>query len=552
MAKRTKDSYKKRLSSLENGSNTFRAHWLELSEYLLPYNGLYLSNTNQNTYNRGEKKGKKIINGMPTEALKTLASGLFSGLTPSSSPWFMMTIDDEDTKELEAVKVWLHNVRNIMLGALTQSNFYDVIAGVYNEIGGFGTSAMILEEDFDNILRFRQFTIGSYYLANDKNNRANVLYRKFTMTAQQMVEEFGVENVTDSVKQTAENNDLETSFGIVHCIQPNTQPDKFKDFEYESIYFQEGAMDPEFLRESGYTTKPFAVARWDIIGDGVYGDNCPGMMALGDIKMLQKMEKDKLQGLDKAVRPPMNAPSSLKNRPKSTVSGAVTYVDSVATGQQGFTPTYLVNLDYQNIAFELDRVESRIKKFFFNELFFTVSSQTKSMTATEVVRRHEERVMIFGAVLERLQSELFDDTLSRVYSILDNLGMIPEPPQEIIDKPLEIRYISQLAQSQKAIQTTSLEQITGFVSNIATLNPSSLDKIDFDEIVDQYSEMVGVQPKVIRTDDEVAVIREDRAKQQQAAQMVQAGKELADTSKTLSDTKMNTDSALDGLVGDQA
>jgi len=542
-----KKNYTARLASLTNSNSTFRAHWKDISEYLLPRRGLYLTETSQSTYNRGEKKGQKIINGLPSESLKTLASGLYSGLTPSSTPWFMMTIDDEELKEQQDVKTWLHDVRSKMLSALAQSNFYSIIAGIYTELAAFGTSALIIEEDFNNILRFKHFTIGSYYLANDSDQRVNILYRKFTMTANQMIDKFGEENVSEQIQQAFKNNDLQTNFEIVHCIQPNTQSEKFKNFEYESVYFQEGATSPEFLKVSGYHEKPFAVARWDLIGDGVYGDSCPGMIALGDIKMLQKMEIKKLKGLDKAVDPPMNAPSSLKNKPNTIVSGGVNYIDP-ASAQQSFTPTYMVSLDYQKIAFELDRVEARIKRFFFNELFFTVSAQTKNMTATEVARRHEERVMMFGAVLERLQSELFDDILTRVYSILDNFGMIPEPPKALADKPLEIRYISQLSQSQRAIQTTALEQVTAFVGNVAQLKPETLDKIDFDETVDQYADMIGVPPKVVRTDEAVLGIRNQRAEQLAAQQMAESGKQLADTSKTLSDTELNKDSALDGLL----
>lgn len=547
----TKEQYTKQLSALEKKMESYRVHWKSIRDYLLPRYGLYLSSTTQDVESRGKRKDEKILNGTPKEALKRLASGLYAGLTPATTPWFAMTIDDEELKEVENVKVWLHEVRNTMLSALSQSNFYDVISGTYTEIAAFGTTALVIEEDFDSIVRFKQFTIGSYYIATNSKQRVDVLYHKLKMTAAQLVEKFGEDNVTDEVRIANNNDNTEHEFEVVHCLRPNSDSEKFEDFKYESVYYQPSAPDNQFLRRSGFKSKPFVVARWDIIGDGAYGDDSPGMTALGDIKMLQTMENKKLKGLAKTVDPPMNAPSTMKGKPNTIVAGGVNFIDT-NIGNQAFSPTYQVALDYQNIAFEIDRIERRIQNFFFNDLFLTISAQDKPMTATEVARRHEERVMILGAALERLQSEMFDDLLTRLYDILDGFGMIPPVPDEISGKALEINYISSLAQSQKAIETTPIEQVAAYVGNLAQLNPEVLDKFDFEESVDQYSELLGTPPKIVRSDEEVAVLRQQRAEKQQAAEAMAAAQQLADTTKTLSDTEMNKNSALDGILEGQA
>jgi hypothetical protein len=266
--------------------------------------------------------------------------------------------------------------------------------------------------------------------------------------------------------------------------------------------------------------------------------------------MLQTMEEKKLKGLDKTIDPPMNAPLNMKGKAKTVVSGGINYVD-VTQGQQTFTPTYQLSLDYANMAFELNRIEDRIKKNFFNDVFLTISSQTKQMTATEVARRHEERLMVFGAILERLNSELFSDLIDRIYLILDNFGMIPEPPQEIIDKQIKVEYVSILAQAQKAVATGSIEQVLAFTGNVAQLDPSAINKVDIKEAIDQYADLVGTPPKIIRPDDQVAAIEQAQAAQMAAAQNMQNARELAETSKTLSDTEMDKNSALDGLVGER-
>jgi len=540
------DKYRKRLNSLENKFESYKTHLDDIVQHLLPQHGLYLKRTDQQDSDRGKKKNQKIINNTPKESLRTLASGMHGGLTSPSRPWFVLTIDDEALKENQGVKDWLHDVRNIMFAALARSNFYDVIYSIYLELAAFGTAAMLIEEDFESIIRFKPLTIGSFYLAQDANQRVNTLYHKLSMTSEQLVEKFGEDKVSQSVLTCYQNGQKDKSFEIVQCIQPQTEPELAERFPYELVYYEKSGDGDNILLKSGYRNKPFVAPRWELIGDNIYG-NSPGMDALGDIRMLQTMENKKLKGLDKTVDPPMNAPMNMKGKAKSVVAGAVNYSD-VTQGQQGFQPTYQVSLDYSNIAFELDRVENRIRKNFFNDIFLTISSQQKQMTATEVARRHEERLMVFGPILERLNSELFADLIDRVYLILDGFGQIPEAPEELTGKEVDVEYVSILAQSQKAVSTGAIEQLLNFTGAAANLDPSAVNKVDVQESIDQYADLVGVPPKIVRSDVAVAAIEQQQAAQRAAAQAMQNSRELAETSKTLSDTELDKNSALDGIV----
>ena len=51
--------------------------------------------------------------------------------------------------------------------------------------------------------------------------------------------------------------------------------------------------------------------------------------------------------------------------------------------------------------------QNAIKQGFFNDLFLMILSD-KNMTATEVARRHEEKLAILGPVIERQNSEMLD------------------------------------------------------------------------------------------------------------------------------------------------
>ena len=435
--------YRRRLYELTQDSQTWRAHWNEIVDYILPRKGRYLtSTTGKETH--GGKKGQKIINGCATEALKILSAGMYGGLTSPSRPWFVLNVEDEELASNASVREWLHNVRDIMLNVFAKSNFYGTMHSMYQELGAFGTAVMMIEEDFDRVIRCRPFTIGEFYLAVDDKYNVTTMYRRFQMTARNMVAEFGEDNVSDSVKQSVASEQGERKFDVIHAVEPNSEKEIGKDgakgMEYVSVYYEEKGNTDSFLRESGYRTMPFAAPRWSVTAADTYGDS-PGMDALGSVKMLQKMEEKKLKALDKMVDPPMNAPVAMKKTGGTIIAGGVNYIDT-QQGQQGFVPAYQVNPDIQNIAFELDRVEKRIEKDFSNDLFLAVLGTDKKMTATEVNQRYEEKSRILGPVLEHVQSELLDVVINRTLDIMSRFNLLPPAPPELQNAVRKIEYIS--------------------------------------------------------------------------------------------------------------
>jgi hypothetical protein len=78
-----------------------------------------------------------------------------------------------------------------------------------------------------------------------------------------------------------------------------------------------------------------------------------------------------------------------------------------------------------------------------------------------------------------------------------------------------------------------------------------LDKFDADEAVDQYADLVGVPPSIIRTDDKVNDIRVARAEKQQMIEQSAMQMQAAQGAKVLSDSKVGDQNALEALLGVQ-
>jgi hypothetical protein len=115
---------------------------------------------------------------------------------------------------------------------------------------------------------------------------------------------------------------------------------------------------------------------------------------------------------------------------------------------------------------------------------------------------------------------------------------------ELEGQDLKVEFVSMLAQAQRAVGLGGIDRLLGTVGGIAQLKPEVLDKLDTDQMVDAYSEMLGVDPDLIVADENVAMIRQERAQQMAAQQQAAAAPAMADTAKTMSDTDTEGKNAL--------
>jgi hypothetical protein len=260
------------------------------------------------------------------------------------------------------------------------------------------------------------------------------------------------------------------------------------------------------------------------------------MDTLGDIKQLQHQQKRKAQAIDKMVNPPMVAPTSLKGKPSTVLPGQTTYVDPMQGGQ-GFVPAYQVQPRISELQVDIAEVQNRIQRGFYADLFaMMINSDRRQMTATEVVERHEEKLVLLGPVLQRINVELLDPLLDDVF-------------EYALEAELEVEYISLLAQAQQAVAASSLERVMGFAGNLVGVFPDIVDGINSDEALRQYSEILGTSPDVIISDEELQAKRQARAEEQQQMQAMEQASQLAQGAKVLSETDTQNPNALTDLLG---
>ena len=524
-----------RKNALFNERASWMTHWQEISQYQQPRAGRFVVSDR----NKGEKRHNLIYDRTPIGAQRTLAAGLMSGMTSPARPWFRLTLNDPVLRELGPVKSWLHQSTLLVREIFSVSNTYRALQQGYGELGLFGTWAAIVMQDFDNVMHIEALTVGEYALGVDDKGKVNALAREFDMTVGQMVERFGRDNCSTNVQTLFDRGDLDQWCTVIHIIEPNPHRDASKrdskNMRWSSCYIERGVTD-KFLSESGFKKFRVLAPRWETTGGDIYGSS-PGMEALGDVKQLQHAQLRKSQAIDYKVNPPLQAPISYKENTRARLPGGTMYVDQTGTGQ-GIRSAFEVNLDLSHLLEDINDVRARIRSAYYEDLFLMLANDTRSgTTATEIAERHEEKLLMLGPVLERLHNELLAPLIDIAFDFAAEAGILPEVPKELAGRELNVEFVSTLAQAQRIVSAQGMDRLIATVGALASQSGdlSVWDKLDKDQVVDDYADMYGVNPEIVVPDDVVAQVRDQRAKQQVAQQTAASMPAMAETAKTASE-----------------
>lgn len=523
------------VSQLAADRYSFWTLWRDLANYFLPKRYVWLQSDKERRVR--EARNPYILDATGTRAGRILASGLMNGITSPSRPWFKLTIPGFDD-EGGPVTAWLEACTRVMQGVLAQSNFYNATAVMYLDLVFFGTAATLIYEDEDSVIRCFNPALGEYYLGQNANLAVNMFAREYTQTVLQLVERFGIENVSAEVKSSYNRGGSEMlrSVDCVHLIEPNVDQDKAVPalFPFRETYWEKGMPQGLALSQRGFHELPGIFPRWELTANDSYGTS-PAMDALGDVIQLQQETKRKAQGLDKAINPPVVADIQLQHRPTALLPNGITYVAGVnSVGVKSLYDSY--NPPIQEMTADIRDVRMRIQENFHNDLFQMISQLETVRSATEIDARREEKLILLGPVLERFENEALDPAIERVFNICNRRKLLPPAPPELADVTIEIEYVSILSQAQRALAATPVERWVSFVGNLAAVNPSVLNIPNWDELVRNYGVSIGVEARNMNPREVVEQMNAEEKERIAQERAMSAAGTVAQGAKTLSET----------------
>lgn len=518
--------FTKRLGQLSNVYDVYKSMWMQLAEYYTPRTSKFLTSD----VNRKPKFSKKIVDSTTGISVRNFASGMMSGATNPAQKWFKFGIKNYQLQYDYKVKNWCADVTELIRRIFNSSNLYLCLPQNYEQMGIFGISVLSVEKDYDTVIHCKVLPVGSYRIAKDYRGKVDTLYRVYADTVSNIVEKFGLENVSTRVKNLYENKRFEEYIEIVHAVEKNFKYNKKAKFadkrKFVSVYFERNGNENKFLQVSGFNHFPYVVFEATVNGEDVYPSNCPGITSFPDVKQLMDQIKDYAKALKKIVSPQLKGPKSLANKKMKDEPASFTPV--AETGTETLAPIYQVNPAVLQIKDSINDIRKIISQIWYNDLFVMLnnSDYTQPRTATELRYRKDEAMAQLAPLLQQVYvgaAELIDV----VFEICCEDGIIPEPPEQIQGFDTEAEFISTLAQTQKASSIGAVERTVTFAANLAsaTNSPIPIKKLSLAEIIDDYADYTGVETdNIVPTD---VVLKEIKAEQQRAMQQQQIQQEMA-------------------------
>lgn len=532
-----------RYQALKEERQSWEKDWRLLAEHFLPRKCRLEIDASQT--NKGGLRHNKL-DSTAFYAMRDLAAGLHGGLTSPARPWFALTMRDQEVAKDSAVRKWLDDVTERMRFIYHRSNFYNAISSFYAELATFGTAFMFEMEDPKTVVRFVPLTAGEYCLDTDASGRVDTVFRSVPMTLRQLEQEFGREKLPENLRNMLDMPAaLGERFVVVHAVFPASQwqgQGVKGDMPFASVYYLEGQNSisgrnsskfygSAVLREGGFEEFPGFGVRWDITGNDVYGKG-PAYDTLADSVLLQQMSQTMLKALHKEIDPPLAAPAGFEN--VSLLPGAVNPVNPLNGSAQTIYPIMQVRHNIQGTYEVIAQIQNKVREGLFNNLFrMLLNSDRRQITAREVAAREEEKLILIGPVLERLNDEFFIPVSNRTFNLMARQNWLPPAPEEIQDMELSVEFVSILAQAQKMVATGTVEKFAMFVGNVAGMYPEALDSIEVDAMIDNYADYLGVPASMLKGQDKRDEARAARAQQQEQMQQAQAQMALAEATQKL-------------------
>ncbi len=540
--------------SLEDKREEYIPLWKEVRALLMPEHGQFVSDGDEPNK---LKDYSRIYGQAPKTSLQILSGGLQS-MIPRNQKWLSLGVADPDKTEFFAG--FFEILSDRMLSILELSNFYSAMSLVFDEFCGFGVGIPYVQEDFENVMWLRPLTVGEYAIGVDSHNKVNTLSRSFFMNAINLVDEFGdkgrgnyPDNVPQRIRNEAQQGKADGKHKIVHIIKPNDKRQfgkiDSKQKKFISIYlFGEKNTDDAVLRESGYNEFPAPCIRWKNVGSDIYGTS-PAIQVLLDIKALYKETKAKMDAINHQAVPMFNVTPDFHEQLYRFKPGA-TFPST--DGKNKVSPVLPPGFfDLRGVSEDIINQRDQIAGGFMNPLFL-MPDATPNMTAFEVAQRIQQKDAQLGHVVHKIETDLLDPVLDRVFEIMLRRRLVPDIPPELAGDNIKIEYISMLSRASREMDKLSIGEAIQMFLQVAQIKPDVVPLLNGEELMRKFIYANGAPTKIFYDSDTYKQIlqqeQEAAAAKEQELMAMEQGKMAVDSVEKLSKTDTIGENALTNLT----
>lgn len=520
----------RRLDQMKRRRSLIEQNWREGYDYTYPIRGamLALSAGGGNTsvdenaaHSYARSQQAKILDGTLADCVRTLASSLVSGTTPGNSLWVGYGVEGHDDDDLpDDVRVWLDDGAEAIWKNIHNSNFDAVHFECEIDTCIPGWFVMFADEDEDGGYVFEQWGIAGVWAAASKpGGPLDTFYREVNLSAEQCVNDYGIEMVSDNVRRKAEAapDELVT---LVQAIYPRPGPhgQLSVNLPIASCHIEKDTR--KLVREKGYHEHPIIAPRWLLVPNSVYPLG-PVFDALPDAKSLNRAIEMSFANMDLAIAGMWIAeddgvlnPRTLKVGPRKVV------VANSVESMKALEPPGKFDL----AAIEVDRLQRAIRRVMMADHLEPRAQPGKGGTgapisATEAQINVELTRQLLGPIYGRWLAEFVKPLSTRAFGIAYRRGVLGQPPDWLRGKMLSVKYRSPIAKAQQLVDVAAMDRYEMTLGQEIQAGMTSVaDNYDWDKAARKRAELLAVPSDLIVDED----ARDARRKQKAAATQQQA------------------------------
>jgi len=518
-------------SSMEDERCEYERVWEQVSEFCDPDAPSVFSSRltyRSNQAERQERRGAKVYDNTINSAANRLAAGLESLIIPQSEKWHGLSTEAINDEETDEEREWAEGLRDFLflIRYSPSSNFVPSAQSVLRNVVRYGPAYLYAEEGFDGtLIRYSSVPVVEGYIKRNRWGIVDTFHRKYERTARQVAQLVGYEKLPAKIKSLVDDpTKCDQKICLIQAIRPRSERKLYEaggmhiylDSPFESVHVIE---EEEFVaKEGGFQSFPVSCFNWRRYEGETYGIS-PTIEALTTIREINAVRRTGLRALQQITDPATASKTNLDFVP--VLNPGQNYEGLI--DDQGRPLIQAINVG-QNPQPALEYAQQRaeeIRDMLFVNLF-QVLVQNPDMTATEALIRAEEKGALLGPSGSIIQSG-FASNLDREMSILEEKGLYDAdsrflPPDSLAGKTIRPTFTSPLDILRKAAESKDADLVVTAAVQFAgaAQDPSILDNIDPDEYIRIKKNASRAPQRLLRTQDEIAQIRQARASAQQS------------------------------------
>lgn len=519
----------------------------------------------------------EVFDATAPNALSQLCSSLIGALWPNGSrsvqirPPLSMAEQDKNAPEIKEFYEYATQVLTEKIDH-PRSGFRTALEEYMADQGTFGVSGIGVNETEDDECPMSFIAVDAKRLsiAEGADGYIDTVYIRRYVTVRQMVEKFGIDKVSERIRQlyNAPNGaSLEEKTQYIEAIEPRMKDSQGNyllggfgnmNMPIGCIYIENDS--EHVLKESGYDEMTIFVTRFSKRMNEVYGRS-PAMESMPDILEINSRREMLIVADEKMLNPPLALydDGQLGGGTLNTSAGSVSIFHVTGrTAQSQKVIDQIVTIgDMQWSYKRVTELTDIIRVNFYIDRLTDFNNDTR-MTLGEAKMRDQMRTQALNAVYSRQQDELFNRLVSRCFNICFNrnlFGYAPNDPvaiqaaqqgvavriipQQVLDligqnkEAYHAEFISPAARSMKAEELNGIQQTVTYILGLSQSDPTVVDNVNLDKVVHKVQNLSGAPADILRSDKEVADIRASRAAAQQKSQQIQEGKIQSETVRAI-------------------